>query len=190
MADHTIDIPGIGAVAFPDSMSPDEVSAAAHRLYTEAQYTANQTAAEVPSRPEGYWEGVGRRVLHGPNLTETGGHPLITGNPPLAAVGPLPIPAGRLTSAGWGAVKGTGRHLPGSAAVRGAIRGGLQAWKASDPATAAIEAGPRVAAAAETLIKSPAEIAAAEQLAKLAQMEARRRGLLSAAGQAAKAWPK
>lgn len=44
-----VNIPGIGLVNFPDSMSGDEVNAASKKLYDDAMYTANQTAADQPS---------------------------------------------------------------------------------------------------------------------------------------------
>lgn len=37
MADTVIDIPGVGSVAFPDSMTPEQMTAAAAKLYQEAQ---------------------------------------------------------------------------------------------------------------------------------------------------------
>jgi len=37
MADKVIDIPGVGPVAFPDTMTPDEIDAAAAKVYREAQ---------------------------------------------------------------------------------------------------------------------------------------------------------
>src|SRR5688572_3907807 len=46
MADQIIDIPGVGPVAFPDSMSQAEITAAAKRLH-------DQTAATLKRASEG-----------------------------------------------------------------------------------------------------------------------------------------
>lgn len=44
MADTEIDIPGVGHVAFPDSMTSAQIDAAATRLYQNARVTAGKTS--------------------------------------------------------------------------------------------------------------------------------------------------
>ncbi|HYC56722.1 MAG TPA: hypothetical protein VEL28_17460, partial [Candidatus Binatia bacterium] len=52
MPEKVIDIPGVGAVAFPDSMSDDAISAAAAKLYQDAQRPAPAPAEPtVPAGP-------------------------------------------------------------------------------------------------------------------------------------------
>lgn len=48
MPDTIVDIPGVGPVAFPDSMSQDEMNAAAARLYQQAQVKAPAAAPSAP----------------------------------------------------------------------------------------------------------------------------------------------
>ena len=43
-----VNIPGVGGVNFPDSMSPDEVNQASAKLYSEANQPAAEAAAEAP----------------------------------------------------------------------------------------------------------------------------------------------
>lgn len=51
MADTRVDIPGVGIVSFPDTMSPDAINAAAAKLYREKQGGAPADAASaVPAQ--------------------------------------------------------------------------------------------------------------------------------------------
>lgn len=47
MPDKVVDIPGVGSVAFPDSMTPDEMNKAAAKLYAEANPTAPAPPGQV-----------------------------------------------------------------------------------------------------------------------------------------------
>lgn len=56
MANTVVDIPGVGQVEFPDSMSTDAINAAAKRLYEQAQAQSKQTsntATSASSAPAG-----------------------------------------------------------------------------------------------------------------------------------------
>lgn len=100
-------------------------------------------------------------------------------------------PLGRLLTTGAAATKAGASRIPFiGAPVSAALRAGTRAWKSSAPTIKTATARPETASISERLILSPAEAAAQAQVERLAQMEARRRGLLSASGQASKAWPR
>ena len=93
----------------------------------------------------------------------------------------------------FSAMRGVVEGAMGGGILR-SLRGGRGLAAARAAGTTARTAVARVpgsvAPTAQRLILSPAEIAAQEQVMRLAQAEAARRGMLSAAGQARSVWPK
>ena len=159
-----------------------EMDAAQQRLETEAGVGPGMAKANAVAA--GVVGALGAGAAIGPGALAAGAGRLLTSPAVSGAVGAYHgYKRGGVMGGLAGGVEGAllGKAVSGSVGQMGRLL---------SRAPAVVKAGPHVAAAAETLIKSPQELAAAEQLAKLARMEASRRGLLSAAGDAAKAWPK
>ena len=181
----------------PEAMYAANVEAA-NQPNTEMKTAQDRLSTEAGIAPDVPWQThvkAGLGVAAGAGLIGAG----MAAGPAALATGASRLLTSPAVSGAAGAYQGY-KHGGVMGGLAGGVEGALlgkafgggvgRLGRLLSRAPAVVQAGPRAAAAAETLIKSPQEIAAAEQLAKIARMEASRRGLFSAAGEAAKVWPK
>ncbi len=88
MPDHIIEIPGVGNIAFPETMSPEQVNAAAAKLYQEKQGALGITATRADPNafnPPRFTESLQKATGVGPAVGSTVG--AMVGGVPGAAIG-------------------------------------------------------------------------------------------------------
>jgi hypothetical protein len=186
-----VNIPGVGEVSFPDTMSPDQISAAAKELYDGAALNSSmQTRGFTQPPPQEEFLSKFRnlpKLLDAAAATPVGtamlgglsGGGLAKGVP---GAGPIASTAGRV---GLGAIGGALSRTPilGPMA-KGALAGAKRAW-ASGPLTKAAPIAAEAPTAAPSFLKNlvltPEQAAQAAQLEALAKQEASRQGMRSAA---------
>lgn len=163
-----VDIPGVGVVEFPDSMSADDVAEQAQRLHSQAQQSgqieagtgrqAGTQAAPPPSEPDaamapftaalGAINAFSNLVSPIPGLTGTPS-PEVVG----ATVGSAAFPPAGAVARGLPLLTRLGRLLPGlfgagaGGAAGGAAEEAVQGGSAEDIAGAGLAAGGRMAGA-------------------------------------------
>ena len=152
-----IEIPGVGVVEFPDTLSPAQLTAAAKEAYDGAALGGSLKRQGFTQPPPS------QEFLGGMPSTRT---PRLIGaiaTSPLAQGALLALPGvgSGLTTAGrvgWAGLKGAAMKAPIVGPMgRGALQGMRHAW--ATPAARAGSAGPK-AVNLSRLIKSPSEFAA------------------------------